>query len=110
MSHDNDITFGAYSKIEDVHKLFDVVCTFVLDSGGDGAGEIISLNYEKYAALFQEWDDERGRHFCRERLETVGESITFSDNQESITFAKKRYDQRYGEAKPWMDEIVVEIP
>ena len=86
-----DLNFGGHGKLADLHKLFDVVCIYVLESGGDGAGEVISANYEKYAWLFQNWDNPNGQYFCHGgRYETVGESVTFMRDQESITFIRER--------------------
>ncbi len=78
-------------------KLFDTVKDFVLASGGDGEGWIVSPRYRELAGKFvDEWFSERWEYDDR---------ICFAHEQEVIVFA----DWYIPNIDQWT-EIVVKIP
>ena len=65
--------------------LFDLTKRFVLMSGGDGDGWIVSHKYRELADLFEAHESDK---WFISKYEGNG-MITFSHNQESITLDRK---------------------
>ena len=87
---------------EGLHKLFEAVKLFVLESGGDGDGWIIYERYKELADIFHDYEMEHGNWFHR-RHDTES-YISFGHEQEVVIFVPSR------EKLPnWPADIIVEI-
>ena len=89
-------------ELELLNKLFEVVRNFVLGSGGDGDGFIISEQYQKLANSFEAYEKQHGNWFIT-RSEFEG-CIVFGNNQEAVFFMKDRTT-----LPNWKGDIIIEI-
>jgi hypothetical protein len=86
-----------------LHKLFEIVKAYVLNSGGDGDGWIISENFKDKADQFETYEKNCGDPWFIEKYENEN-NITFSNNQESISFVSLEY-----QLPEWAGDIIVRI-
>ena len=85
------------------YLLFEAVRLFVLDSGGDGDGWIVSGRYRELADKFEAHEKQHEKKWFLNRQDGEGE-VCFYEQQESINFVTDM-----GKLPKWAGDIIVQV-
>jgi len=81
--------------LDKVNALFDYVTYYVWSEGGDGAGLVISNDYQKLASLFEKYNKNNNGYYLFKIEDKNYISFTESDHsEESVTFTDIMPDER----------------
>ncbi len=95
-----DISSLIQDDLPRLHKLFWIIKAYVLASGGDGDGWIISEQFKSLADKFEEYEKNNDSWFTSRN--DWEDCVVFSANQESIHFVDPGY-----QLPEWAGDIVV---